>query len=115
MFPKSHTCTGKVSNQPLTEYPSEAAAQEGAAYSAARHGRPMVPYRCPRCRAWHLSPADRQTRSGESLCTDHAGRPKAAYESEDDAERRADILRDEEGARLRVYACGCGAWHLTSR
>lgn len=115
MFPKSRTCTGKVSGQALTEYPSEAAARDAVAYTAARHARSMVAYHCHQCRWWHLAPADRQTRSTTSSCTDHLGRSKLAYDSREDAERRAEIRRVEDGARLRVYSCNCGAWHLTSR
>ncbi len=115
MFPKSNTCTGKVSGVPLTEYPDEGSARAGAEYASARHGRELVPYRCSRCSAWHLSPAGRQTPSRTSACTDHSGRPKAAYDSRDDAERRAELVRDDGGPRVRAYSCGCGSWHLTSR
>ena len=43
------------------------------------------------------------------------GKPKASYQSKDDAERRADILRKEQGVSLKVYPCKHGSgWHLTN-
>jgi hypothetical protein len=49
-------------------------------------------------------------------CTDSHGQPKQAYESEDAAERRAEIILEERGVDLRVYECPYGeGWHLTSR
>lgn len=117
MANKSRTCTGVVSKEPLTEYFSESEAREGAAYALARHGRAMVPYRCQRCDHWHLSPSDRQTRSSTcSSCAGRDGRPKARYESEDAATRRAEILAHEQHVSLRAYPCPYGGgWHLTKR
>jgi len=114
MSRKSTTCIGKVSKNPLTEYDSEAEALGGASYAIERYGQHNVPYRCNRCRLWHLSPANRQTPSVTcGVCHGQDGRPKATYASEQDAERRAAILFREQGVQLRTYECDHGGWHLT--
>ena len=47
-------------------------------------------------------------------CHGADGRPKDAYDTPGDAERRADILYREQGLSLRVYECPHGqGWHLT--
>lgn len=44
------------------------------------------------------------------------GRPKARFESEDEANRSSLRLRLEAGADLDPYRCGlCGGWHLGNR
>jgi hypothetical protein len=115
MSRKSPTCTSRRTAQPLSEYATEAEAADAAAYVARRFGGEPVPYECQTCGLWHLSPISRQTPSRTSNCAGRSGQPKAAYETRDDAERRAGILSEERGISLRVYDCACGAWHLTSR
>ena len=112
---KSETCIGKTSGKPLTEYVSEREAQEGADHAQSRYGRKLVPYQCDACGLWHLAPQNRQTPSTKSpVCTGADGKPKDSYRNENEAQRRADILRREQGAGLRVYACEDGhGWHLT--
>lgn len=112
---KSDTCTGRVSGEPLTEYASEAEAREAAEWVREEHGRRMRPYSCRRCGGWHLGLADRHTPSHScSWCQGRDGRTKATYRSESDAERRADIIRREQGVDLRAYECPHGSgWHLT--
>lgn len=112
---KSTTCTGKISGKPLTEYDSEFDARQGADYARYAHAKDVSPYRCPRCSKWHLAPTSRQTPSTTCYsCTGKDGRPKAAYATEQDAERRAEILAAEQGVHLRAYACDLGdGWHLT--
>ena len=112
---KSQTCRGRATGAPLNEYSSEASALEGAAFVLRKYGHEMSPYRCPRCRKWHLAPADRQTPSRPSICTGRDGTSKAAYESQDAAERRAELIWLERTVRVRAYSCSCGEWHLTSR
>ncbi|MEI7902508.1 MAG: hypothetical protein WCK89_19840 [bacterium] len=42
------------------------------------------------------------------------GQPKDAYATEQDAKRRASIIRKESSVSLRAYACQYGnGWHLT--
>lgn len=114
MYRKSLTCIGKLSGNPLTEFPSEAAALDGADHALRKFGNHMVPYVCKHCGEWHLSPANRQTPSATSTsCYGRSGKVKATYASQEDAKRRAKILEDEEGLRLRAYACQCRGWHLT--
>jgi len=114
---KSKTCVGKVSKKPLTEYRSEADAERGAAWARDAYGRDLSPYRCSRCNRWHLAPTSRRTPSYDcGYCTGADGRYKATYGSSEDAERRADILRDERGVDLRVYPCPHDdGWHLTKQ
>lgn len=115
MSTKSETCVGKKTGKPLTEYDSEREAQEGADYANSRYQNNLAPYPCDTCGKWHLTPADRQTPSTAcKLCTGTDGKPKEAYRSREDAQRRADILRREMGADLKVYQCEHGSgWHLT--
>ena len=114
-YPRSATCVGRVSGKPLIAYASQSAADHQAVCQRLLYGRLMTPYRCELCDAWHLAPAERQTRG--QLCDHCAGRdrePKTAYETCDDAERRARILWRENGVALSVYECPHGSgWHLT--
>lgn len=121
MSRKSTTCSGRISGNPLTEYDTEELAEAGAEYANGRYGSDMVPYECSNCDKWHLSPRSRQTRAESSVwgcqCTDAQGNPKQAYASRSDAERRAQILNDECGVSLSVYACTASnnddVFHLT--
>lgn len=112
---KSDTCVGKKSGKPLTEYDSQHEAQEGADHANSTYGQGLVPYQCDRCEMWHLSPENRQTPSTRcGYCRGSDGKPKESYGSAEDAQRRADILRREQGVSLQVYACEYGSgWHLT--
>ena len=112
---KSEICVGKATGKPLTEFDSESEAREGAAHARERFGRELLPYTCDACGLWHLSPAERQTPSRKcAQCTGTDGQLKDTYRNEAEAQRRADILRREQGADLRVYACEYGSgWHLT--
>ena len=113
-IPKSTTCYGVATGQPLTEYHSEAEAFEGAAYARARSGMSMVPYHCSACGCWHLAPRDRQTPSMKCVCVGASGEPKTLFASERDATRRANFLRRERGVDMSVYPCEYGfGWHLT--
>lgn len=96
--------------KPRRAYPNRASAEEGAQYVLHCYGNRMVPYRCDRCRDWHLCPAERHTPGHHChSCS------KQAYESEEAAERRAEILATERGVWLRVYECPhYEGWHLTS-
>ncbi len=114
-YRKSSKCVGKTAGGALTEYDSLECARDGARHVKLAYGNDVTPYRCDRCRLWHLAPAGRQTPS--STCHDCAGRdgqPKQAYASEEAAERRAEILRNERLVELTTYCCPHGAgWHLT--
>lgn len=115
MSRKSTTCTGKQSGQPLTEYFSAEEAHEAAVFVEANYGRAMTPYRCQRCREWHLALASRHTPSAQCYdCVGRNGKPKQTYRSEREARCRAEILRRERGVSLSVYQCpNSDGWHLT--
>lgn len=112
---KSETCIGKTSGKPLTEYASEREAREGAEHVLSKYGRNLVPYQCDTCGSWHLAPESRQTPSTKCpVCTGANGKAKDSYRNEKEAQRRADILCQEQGAELRIYVCEHGhGWHLT--
>jgi len=112
---KSATCVGKKTGKPLTEYYSEREARDGAEHARRKYKSDLVPYQCDTCGMWHLSPTNRQTPSRKcTRCAGADGKLKESYKSEADAQRRADILRREQGAALRVYPCEHGnGWHLT--
>jgi hypothetical protein len=114
-FRKSTICIGKKSRQPVTEYDSQAEAQDGADHARLIHQSNLLPYRCDRCRLWHLAPKNRHTPSTTChFCTGGNRRPKAAYATEEVARRRAEILGLERGIFLRAYLCRYGqGWHLT--
>lgn len=96
--------------KPRRAYPDYCAAEEGACHALAAYDNRMVPYHCKHCGSWHLCPADRHTPN--HYCQSCS---KQAYNSEDAAKRRARILEQERGTRLRVYECPHGeGWHLTS-
>ena len=115
MTGKSTTCFGKQTNKPLTEYDSLEEAQEGAAYAKSTYRSDLIPYQCETCGLWHLSPKSRQTPSEKCpFCKGANGQAKEAYHSRKDAQRRADILRKEQGVSLKVYPCDqSDKWHLT--
>jgi hypothetical protein len=112
---KSQTCVGKQTGKPLTEYDSLQEAEEGADYAKKTYRSDLVPYQCEVCGLWHLSPKSRQTPSEKCpFCKGANGQAKDAYQSQNDAKRRADILRKEQGVSLKVYACEhSDKWHLT--
>ena len=114
-FRKSTICIGKTTRAPVTEYDSAEEARQSAEHSRLARGMDLVSYQCDRCQLWHLAPKNRQTPSTTChYCRGADGRAKEAYASEQDAERRAAILRSERGISLRAYACQYGqGWHLT--
>lgn len=104
----------KQDGTPLKAYDSEISAREGAEYVKKRYEHEQVPYKCNKCDFWHLSPIERQTKNHISSCRDSKGNPKSAYETREDAEKRAKILYKEKGIKLKVYQCSdCNYWHLT--
>jgi len=114
MTRKSISCF-KKDGEPLSQYYSEYEANEGASYIKQKHGLDLVPYDCPKCGYWHLSPIDRQTPSKECIyCTDSHGKHKELYETEETAKIRAEIIKEEQGIKLKVYKCPKQeGWHLT--
>jgi hypothetical protein len=113
---KSPSCTSGKTGHPLTEYDSKTEAKSGARYANQNYsGNNLVPYKCDRCGFWHLTPTERQTPSETcSVCRGADGKQKEAYQSKDDAEQRATLLRKEQGVSLTVYKCEHGnGWHLT--
>lgn len=113
---KSPSCLGKQTGKPLSAYSSEPEASDAANYIKDRYGNDMTPYRCSKCRLWHLSPKSRQTPSECcAYCRDSRGNGKDLYYTEASAQRRADILHKERGIHLRIYECPhMTGWHLTS-
>ena len=101
----------------MNSYDHKGEASEHAAYIRHERGSSMVPYECAKCGFWHLSPADRQTKSTVcGFCRDRNGNNKDLYRTKPDAERRAEINRIEKGVTLNVYKCPHqDGWHLTSR
>ncbi len=112
---KSTSCIGKAIGAPVTEYDSRDEAQAGADHARITYGRDLEPYQCSHCDLWHLAPGDRRTPSTTCpYCRGADGTPKESYVNEQDAMRRAAILREEQGIVLRAYPCPHGqGWHLT--
>lgn len=114
---KSTTCFGTKSGKPLTEYMTQQEAQEGANYANKTYRQNLVPYRCDTCGYWHLALGNRQTPSKPCpYCTSADGSAKEAYQSKSDAQKRARIIKSEQGVTLSVYPCEHGnGWHLTKK
>jgi hypothetical protein len=114
---KSRSCRGSSSDGALTEYDTEREATEGAAFIKKKHKRTLVPYLCGRRSLWHLAPIGRQTPSTTcNSCVGGDGLPKEAYQTQDTAQKRANILRKERSVLLQVYECPRGnGWHLTKK
>jgi hypothetical protein len=115
MSKKSTTCIGNRTGEPLTEYRFRTEAQESAHYAYRAYNNNLIPYKCDKCGLWHLSPKDRQTPSTKCRgCSGTHGKYKDLFQSEAAAKRRAEILFEEKGIRLRVYKCPYyDGWHLT--
>lgn len=112
---KSETCLGKVSRKPLSVYYTEFEAQVAAEYSRNVYGNDLAPYKCEKCRQWHLSPKSRLTPSNKcSRCISAIGEYKNSYPTSKEARFRANIIYEEQGIELEVYKCKHGeGWHLT--
>jgi hypothetical protein len=111
--PRTSICGGKERKA----YYSETEALEAAIYVQNRYNNDQVPYHCPECGMYHLSPKERQTESEEcNYCTDSRGRPKQLYLNIEAAENRRRIREREGSIVLTVYRCPYRAgYHLTSR
>lgn len=77
----------------------------------------MVPYQCKKCDVYHLATKERQTEIDEcEYCTGADGSPKQLYLTMQGAQKRADILLEEQGMRLYLYECPYqDGWHLTKK
>ena len=109
-------CKSKRSGRPLSSYFSKADAQEAADYGRKNYrSAKLKPYKCDRCGSWHLAPQDRHTPSETcTVCRGSDGKLKESYPTPEIAQRRAKILRREQGVELTVYECEHGkGWHLT--
>lgn len=107
---KSKTCL-KKDRTPKAEYYSEAEAERAAKYVKERYENDVVPYKCDECQWWHLCPKDRHP--PHEWCKSCG---KNLYYSEDDAQKRADIIYEEQEIPLKVYPCEYDeGWHLTSQ
>jgi len=113
---KSELCF-KQNGEPKTVYESEFEASDGANYANEIYGNNLVPYYCNSCNYWHLSPSNRMTKSIKCRnCKDRNGNVKDLYETQKDAQRRADILFEEKGILLSIYKCSFSSgWHLTKK
>ena len=111
---KSNTCIGQ--NGSLTSYQNIKEAREAANYQNRYSGFDfkLEPYQCKKCGYFHLGRADRNTHNERSSCLDSNGRPKDGYPTQEDAQRRAEIIKEEKGITLFTYKCPyCMNWHLT--
>jgi len=110
-----NSCNSLRTGKPLMSYESKIKAESAAEYALKTYGNEMVPYRCTKCEAWHLTPKERHTPSTTCPhCVDSCGNSKQAYKTEEYARTRAKILQEERGIKLYSYECEYGyGWHLT--
>lgn len=115
-YRKSRTCLTSEGT-PRSEYDTKSCAVRGALLVKREHGKDMTPYLCDACRKWHLCPTEHHTPSFLCLfCAGRSGEPKDTYRTEQDARRRALIIRERRGVCLECYRCRYGlGWHLTKR
>lgn len=115
MVLKSEVCFSKKTGKALSSYKDKEEAERSAKYIKMTYDSQLSPYECNICDKWHLSPKSRHTPSRQCYsCTDRKGKKKELYESEKDAQRRADILHEEQGVYLQTYECPHEhGWHLT--
>ncbi|MDR2728288.1 MAG: hypothetical protein LBB56_04085 [Chitinispirillales bacterium] len=107
---KSASCFGR-DGKPLSVYYSESEANEGAYHVKSHYRLNLSPYQCSRCGFWHLSPSSRQTPSRDCIACG-----KRLYESKEGAQKRAGIIENEQGIRLKIYRCPHqNGWHLSKR
>lgn len=100
---KSNSCYSRATKKPLIEYATEADAGRAAQHMLKKFSKSFVPYRCKKCRFWHLSPLSRWTPSEKCpVCISGDGIPKDSYRSESQAETRANIIYNERGISLKV-------------
>lgn len=112
MSRKSKSCSDSA-GKPEIEYDSQSLAQSAADYSLEydEFSDQLFPYKCTRCRYWHLSPRPIHTPNDDCL---NCG--KKLYASRDDAERMAEITYAEKGIRLHIYKCPFDrGWHHTRK
>lgn len=111
----SDTCK-KKDGAPLKSYETEFEAEQAIMYVKNRYGNEQVYYKCLTCGYWHLTPKERQTPNHKSYCLDSNGRTKQAYSTYESANRRAEIIFEEQGKKLFVYHCEqCNEYHLTHK
>lgn len=112
---KSNSCRS-TQGKPLSEYFSEIDALNAADHVNQTYGRQMSAYKCQNCDYWHLSPQAHHTPSVPChVCTGSDMQAKSTYRNKQEATQRAEIIRKENGRRLKVYKCEySNGWHLTS-
>ena len=114
---KSSTCFNKL-GKPLSEFLTEAAAQESADYERSARGVSLYPYQCNRCGLWHLAPQESRVafKKYACLCLDSLGKSTRLYATREDAEKARISSEEARGIALTVYECPEGdGWHLTHR
>lgn len=115
MIKLSETCKSRF-GKPLQEYSSEEEALDAVIYVKNNYGNEVEPYFCNYCGNWHLATKNRKTPSIQSECLDSNGNFKQLYPTEEAAQRRANILLEEQGKKLYVYRClFCNGYHLTHK
>ena len=103
-------CIGS-NGKKLRDYLSEAEAMQAADYVGLTFGNQMLPYKCEKCRFWHLSPKERYTPSQYCFTCG-----KELYQDKQSGQKRAQIIYMEKGVKLNLYRCNFNVgWHLTSK
>lgn len=111
-------CTSNKTGKLLQSYSTETEATYYAKISSERYGKSLTYYHCEKCNQYHLTPSDHFTPSSDcySCSWSDSSKPKKLYSSEEIAQRRADIIYQENGVRLRVYPCPHHVgYHLTKK
>lgn len=116
MSQKSRSCRSKKTGKPLSEYLSEYEAQEGADYVKYAYKTDVIPYQCTQCKRWHLSPVKDIQNTICDYCVDQYGSLKDLYPTKQDAQKKIELLYQEQNIRLSFYKCPYyDGWHLTKR
>ena len=102
---KSLTCFSKRTNQPLTEFLTEAEAESSAFYEKLMRGIDLYVYQCDKCGLFHLAPEDSKLRVKKNTCycRDSRGNPKALYLTIEDAKKQQAKSQREQHIQLKIY------------
>ncbi len=111
-------CISNRTGKPLQSYATASDASYYAKISGEKYGNNLTYYCCQQCGQYHLAPSERYTPSSNCYeCSwSNSSKPKKLYPSEEIAQRRAEIIYQENGVRLRAYPCPYhDGYHLTKK
>ena len=112
-------CTDSVTGLPRQAFSSEKEAISQIATEWEHRLRPMLRFKCTRCRQYHLlnedeaPPVLNEVSQRCEKCTSAAGVPKVVYARAASAQHAMNQLTANQGVGSRTYPCPAGnGWHV---